>query len=97
MVKKKQISYKDIEKNLKTFTNSVDPTNVGYNILSSFGYSEHDTRRWDEGKGVLKTFDGLLIKNLFCYRQVSKENEISSMLENLKNDIFVMKATPLKL
>ena len=46
-----------------------------------------------EGKGVLKTFDGLLIKGLFCYQPVSMFG-LTSQLEQLKTNMQIIKAAP---
>ena len=66
---------------------------VGYKLLYSFGKSERDIERYKEGKGVLKTFDGLLIKGLFCYRALSMM-QLTNVLERLKQDQQVVKAAP---
>ena len=58
-----------------------------------FGKSEKDIQRYKEGKGVLKTFDGLLIKGLFCYRGTTA-TRLTEELERLKRDIQVVKAAP---
>ena len=69
MAKKLQLGYREIEQRLAdSFTHGVNPAEVGYKLLYSFGKSERDIERYKEGKGILKTFDGLLIKGLFCYR-----------------------------
>ena len=66
---------------------------VGYNLLYAFGKSERDIERYKEGKGVLKTFDGLLIKGLFCYQTVSTIR-LTEQMERLKRDQQVIKAAP---
>jgi len=62
-------------------------------LLYSFGKSEKDIERYKEGKGVLKTFDGVLIKGLLCYRQAMTEC-LTDSLEYLKHDAAVIKAAP---
>lgn len=94
MAKKIQLGYKDIESRLAALkTREVKPADVGYEILMAFGKSEKDVSRYREGKGVLKTFDGLLIKGLFCYCAVDTVR-LTECLENLKCDEQVRKAAP---
>mgnify|MGYP003191267514 CR=1 FL=1 len=94
MAKKIQLGYKDIESHLAALkTREVKPADVGYEILMAFGKSEKDVSRYREGKGVLKTFDGLLIKGLFCYCAVDTVC-LTECLENLKCDEQVRKAAP---
>ena len=95
MAKKLQLGYREIEQRLAdSFSdNSVNPAEVGYRLLYSFGKSERDIERYKEGKGVLKTFDGLLIKGLFCYQPVSMFG-LTSQLEQLKTNPQIIKAAP---
>ena len=94
MAKKLQLGYREIEQRLvDSFSNSVNPAEVGYQLLYSFGKSERDIERYKEGKGVLKTFDGLLIKGLFCYQPVSMFG-LTSQLEALKSNQQIIKAAP---
>lgn len=94
MAKKLQLSYKDIESRLEVFkTHDVSILEIGYEILKAFGKSERDVERYKEGKGVLKTFDGLLIKGLFCYVAVDTLH-LTEKLESLKQDAQVVKAAP---
>ena len=94
MAKKLQLGYREIEQRLAdSFTGGVRASEVGYQLLYSFGKSERDIERYKEGKGVLKTFDGLLIKGLFCYQHVSTLG-LTSRLERLKQDPQVLKAAP---
>ena len=94
MAKKLQLSYKEIESRLESFKTKVVPASeVGYEILKAFGKSEKDVSRYKEGKGILKTFDGLLIKGLFCYQAVDTLH-LTTRLEALKTDAQVMKAAP---
>lgn len=94
MAKKLQLSYKEIESRLESFKTKVVPASeVGYEILKAFGKSEKDVSRYKEGKGILKTFDGLLIKGLFCY-QVVDTLHLTTRLETLKTDAQVKKAAP---
>ncbi len=65
MAKKVQLGYKEIEDRLQKLKNqSVSPNDIGYQLLYAFGKSERDIERFKEGKGVLKTFEGLLIEGL---------------------------------
>ena len=94
MAKKLQLGYREIEQRLAdSFSGRVNPAEVGYQLLYSFGKSERDIERYKEGKGVLKTFDGLLIKGLFCYQPVSVFG-LTDQLEQLKRDQQVVKAAP---
>ena len=94
MAKKLQLGYREIEQRLAdSFAGGVTPAEVGYKLLYSFGKSERDIERYKEGKGVLKTFDGLLIKGLFCYRAASTM-QLTGVLERLKQDQQVLKAAP---
>ena len=93
--RKLQLGYREIEQRLAdSFSiNGVNSAEVGYKLLYSFGKSERDIERYKEGKGVLKTFDGLLIKGLFCY-QASSTMQLTNVLERLKQDQQVLKAAP---
>lgn len=72
MAKKQNLSYQDIEASLEVFKErQVSSSEVGFCLLSAFGKSDADIRRYREGKGVLATYDGLLIKGLFCYKAAS--------------------------
>ena len=94
MAKKLQLSYKDIESQLASLKTKTEPVSeVGYEILKAFGKSARDIERYKEGKGVLKTFDGLLIKGLFCYKHTDKYH-LTDLLEALKKDVQVRKAAP---
>ncbi len=107
MAKKAQLGYKEIEARLITPLSPWEGYGVatsgreggaggeaiGYNLLYAFGKSERDIQRYKEGKGVLKTFDGLLIKGLFCYRGTTT-TRLASELELLKRDVQVLKAAP---
>lgn len=95
MAKKLQLGYREIEQRLAdSFSiNGVNSAEVGYKLLYSFGKSERDIERYKEGKGVLKNFDGLLIKGLFCYR-ASSTMQLTNVLERLKHDQQVLKAAP---
>ena len=94
MAKKLQLGYREIEQRLvDSFGNGVPASEVGYALLHSFGKSERDIARYKEGKGVLKTFDGLLIKGLFCYQSASMFS-LTDQLEMLKTNATVIKAAP---
>ena len=94
MAKKLQLGYREIEQRLvDSFGNGVRASEVGYALLHSFGKSERDIERYKEGKGVLKTFDGLLIKGLFCYQQTSMFS-LTDQLEMLKTNPMIIKAAP---
>ena len=94
MAKKLQLGYREIEQRLiDSLSNNVSASNVGYQLLYSFGKSERDIERYKEGKGILKTFDGLLIKGLFCYKTASAM-QLTEQLERLKQDSQVLKAAP---
>ena len=97
MAKKLQLGYREIEARL-SLTPSPSPKGDGsleiaFWLLYSFGKSERDIERYKEGKGVLKTFDGLLIKGLFCYKTASAA-QLTEQLERLKQNPQVLKAAP---
>ena len=93
MAKKNQLSYKEIEQRLALLTQPVPADEVGYGLLYCFGKSERDIARYKEGKGVLKGFDGVLIKGLLCYRS-APTLQLTYALEALKTDAQVLKAAP---
>lgn len=94
MAKKVQLSYKDIEKNLSVFKDRhVVANEIGYQILKAFGKGEREIERMKEGKGVVSTFDGLLVKNEFCYKATTTLR-LAGVLEELKNDSLVLRANP---
>ena len=94
MAKKLQLGYREIEQRLvDSFGSGVSASEVGYALLHSFGKSERDIARYKEGKGVLKTFDGLLIKGLFCYQSASMFT-LTDQLEMLKTNATVIKVAP---
>ena len=94
MAKKQQLGYREIEERLMVFCDYDIPADeVGYELLYSFGKSERDIERYKEGKGILKTFDGLLIKGLLCYR-AAKTRYMTDCLERMKCDPMVIKAAP---
>ena len=52
MAKKLQLGYREIEQRLAdSFVGGVNPAEVGYKLLYSFGKSERDIERYKEGKG----------------------------------------------
>lgn len=87
------ISYQDIEKRLSVFKESFSPEEIPYIILKSFGATDTYIKRYKEGKGVISTFNGLMIKGLLAYRQTSTE-ELISELEAMKSDPVVQRAKP---
>ncbi|MCR5849710.1 MAG: N-6 DNA methylase [Bacteroidaceae bacterium] len=97
MAKKLQLGYREIEQRLSLTPNPSSrgegSMEVAFWLLHSFGKSERDIERYKEGKGVLKTFDGLLIKGLFCY-QAAPTTQLTERLERLKHDQQVIKAAP---
>ena len=97
MAKKLQLGYREIEARLSLSPNpsprGEGSMEIAYWLLHSFGKSERDIERYKEGKGVLKTFDGLLIKGLFCY-QSAPTTRLTEQMERLKRDQQVIKAAP---
>ena len=95
MAKKLQLGYREIEQRLADSfsTNGVNAAEVGYKLLYSFGKGERDIERYKEGKGVVRNFDGLLIKGLFCYQPVSMFG-LTAQLEQLKVNPQIIKAAP---
>lgn len=94
MAKKTQLGYQEIEQRLKCFKdNTVAADDVPFRLLYSFGKTDADIRRWQEGKGVVKSYDGLLIKNLIAYR-TSTAKDMTAELEQMKADARVLAAKP---
>lgn len=94
MAKKQNLSYQDIETSLKIFKeHPVAVAEVGYEILKAFGKSDADIRRYREGKGVLASYNGLLIKGLLGFRSTTS-SLLTSTLEEMKNDMQIIKAAP---
>lgn len=93
MAKKNQLSYKEIEQRLMMLAQPIIADEVGYCLLYCFGKSDRDIARYKEGKGVMKGFDGLLIKGLLCY-QSAPTLQLTYALEALKSDTQVLKAAP---
>ena len=94
MAKKQNLSYQDIETSLEIFIKqSVLASDVGFTLLKAFGKSDADIRRYKEGKGVLASYDGLLIKGLFGYQSASTAT-MTTALESMKCDAQVVKAAP---
>lgn len=94
MAKKIQLSYKEIEDRLSSLKQeSVSAEEIGYRILSAFGKGDSEIRRYKEGKGIISTFKGLLIKGLLCYRGTTTLR-LASELEDMKQDARVLKAAP---
>ena len=94
MAKKIQLSYKEIEDRLSSLKQeSVSAEEIGYRILSAFGKGDSEIRRYKEGKGIISTFNGLLIKGLLCYRGTTTLR-LASELEDMKQDARVLKAAP---
>lgn len=94
MAKKIQLSYKEIEDRLRVLKEkSFAPEEIGFRLLYAFGKGERDIERMKEGKGIISTFDGLLIKKEFCYKSASTL-ELVSVLEDLKRNSNVQKAEP---
>lgn len=94
MAKKQQLGYKEIEERLRIIKDHHVPAEeIGFHILHAFGKGERDIARYKEGKGVLKTFEGLLIKGLFCFKSTATL-DLSGELNRLKTDAQVLKALP---
>ncbi|MDO4496937.1 MAG: N-6 DNA methylase [Bacteroidales bacterium] len=94
MAKKIQLGYKEIEGRLRLFhEQQVPAAEVGYHLLYSFGKGERELERMREGKGVIKTFEGLLLKGEFCYCETTNL-QLTARLEELKADAAVRKAAP---
>ena len=94
MAKKLSLSYHDIENTLRIFKEqTIQPEEVGFNLLKAFGKTDADIRRYKDGKGVLKSKWDLLIKGLVGYHH-SDSTQLTSVLEELKKDPQVIKAMP---
>lgn len=94
MSKTRQLEYREIESRLEMLKGEIiEASEVGYAILHAFGKSEREINRYKEGKGILKTFDGLLIKGEFCYQKATTE-KLTDSLHTLTKDPKVRKAAP---
>lgn len=94
MAKKTLLTYKEIEERLRQLRDGQKPTSeIGYTLLWAFGKSEREIERYKEGKDVIKTFDGLLIKGLWCYK-ASSTLRFADELDRLKADPQVIKSAP---
>lgn len=94
MSKTQNISYQDIENALEIFKSTQLPASeVGFAILKAFGKSDTDIRRYREGKGIMTTYKGLLIKGLFGYNYTTT-TQLTTTLESMKNDKQLIKAAP---
>lgn len=87
------ICYQDIEKRLTVFKESFPIEEIPYILLRAFGTTDTYIKRYKDGKGIISGFNGLLIKGLLAYRQVSTEALLSE-LEMMKDDPVVLRAKP---
>lgn len=87
------ISYQDIERRLTAFKGSFPIEEIPYILLRAFGTTDTYIKRYKDGKGIISGFNGLLIKGLLAYRQVSTETLLSE-LEMMKDDPVVLRAKP---
>lgn len=96
MAKKSKIrGWQEIESDLKqAFASPVSPSDIPYLLLATFGSSPAEIKRYREGKGTMRSFDGLLIKKLFCYRAVADSLQLGPTLEALKGEKLVESAQP---
>jgi hypothetical protein len=94
MARKLQLGYQEIERRLEAMKDHRHPAErIGHHILYAFGRSERDLARYDEGKGVVNAFDGLLIKGDFCFCAAATAR-LSAEMERLKADPLVIQAAP---
>lgn len=94
MAKNNVLGYHEVEENLIKWTSkAVAAGEIGYQILKSFGKSDKDIERYKSGKGVVSSFDGLLIKNLFAYKKAATVH-LRECLEEMKADPLVNKNSP---
>lgn len=85
------ISYQQTEDILVKFKGDFDRNDIPYIILKAFGKHDADVRRWKEGKGIISSYDGLLIKGLMAYKSCSSM-QMDTVLESMKKDPVVKKA-----
>lgn len=94
MAKTNVLGYHEVEENLMKWTSGrVSAGEIGYQILRSFGKSDKDIERYKSGKGVVSSFDGLLIKNLFAYKKTDSVH-LRECLEEMKADSLINKNSP---
>lgn len=87
-------SYKEIEEHLKIFKEKViSASETGYILLQAFGMTTTSIERVRSGKMNVAKFDGILVKKKLAFRAVSTE-QLSTVLEEMKNDVHIAKATP---
>ena len=88
------LGYHEVEENLMKWTSgTVSAGEIGYQILKSFGKSDKDIERYKSGKGVVSSFDGLLIKNLFAYKKTDSVH-LRECLEEMKANSLINKNSP---
>lgn len=94
MALKKQLGYREIEDRLKLLKNGTMPaSDIGYYLLYSFGKSNAEIRRYRQGKSTVRSFDGLLIRGLFCFRS-AETSQLQATLDSLKGDTKVINSMP---
>lgn len=88
-------SWQLIEEDLRSlFADPVAAEEVPYRLLRAFGRSEAVLRRYQDGKGIVKTFDGLLIKADLAFRPVLSPDALAPTLEAMKGEKLVRSASP---
>lgn len=87
-------SYKEIEDKLKVYKEqSITTQEVGYVLLEAFGMTKTSVERVRSGKMNLAHYDGILVKKKLAYQAASTE-QLTSVLEAMKADAKIAKASP---
>lgn len=94
MALKTSLSYTQVGNNLKRFHDKQFTAHeFPFQLMLAIGASETMVQRYRDGKGTVATYDGLLIKGTLAYREAQTE-QMLSVLQEMKSDAKVKKATP---
>ncbi|MGL5563211.1 MAG: DNA methyltransferase, partial [Tannerellaceae bacterium] len=94
MALKTSLSYTQVGNNLKRFHDKQFTAHeFPFQLMLAIGASETMVQRYRDGKGTVATYEGLLIKGTLAYREAQTE-QMLSVLQEMKSDAKVKKATP---
>ena len=93
MAIKTNLTYKQIGERLEKFKSPFATEDIPYILLSSIGVSDTLLGRYKEGKNIVASFDGLLIKRAFAYRYVATD-ELLSAIDVMRSDPLIVKNKP---
>ncbi len=89
----KLVTYQSIEQKLSEFKEKFQTADIPYILLSAFGTTDTYINRYKSGKGILTSFDGLLVKGVIAYRCVATE-QLTPILDSMKTELIVQRARP---